>query len=560
MLIDARLSELQSITKDVCIIGSGPAGISLARELINQDIQVCLLESGGPYPDAQIQELADGFSMGEPIHPPIDVCTRQLGGNSNAWVIKIGNDQIGVRYAPLDEIDFEKRDWMPNSGWPFDKSHLNSYYERAQEVCQTGPFAYRPDSWENNQAKRLPLDEDRIETAMFEFGPRKAFFQQYKEEIVGSKNITIYSNATVVEIEANEACKTATRVRVACLSGKQFWVSAKVFVLACGGFENARLLLMSNQQHTAGLGNQHDVVGRYFNDHPIVYGGQFVPADPDLFNKTALYDLRRINGFPAMGYIKPSQKALRREELLNLSAIFFPRPSQRQADAVESFKHLAKSALGKQFPQELPSHLLKTFLGLDYVTKAVYLAATKKQPLMPGLHQGGWSKLPKNQNRFESFEIIHQIEQSPEPSNRVMLSRERDILGCPKLEVHWRWSQDDAERIRRGQLLIAKELYRAGLGNFHVEHEDGIPKIGCPSGSHHLIGTTRMHNNPNQGVVDADCRVHGLSNLYIAGSSVFPTGGYANPTLTIVALSLRLGDLLKQEFAKKSLALNLSET
>lgn len=553
MLMDARSLNLQSITKDVCIIGSGPAGVALARELIGQKFEVCLLESGGPSFPSQAQELATGSVVGEPIHAPSDVCRRQIGGTSNTWCLRVGDQQIGVRHAPLDEIDFEKRDWMPNSGWPFDKAYLQPYYERAQKVCQAGPFSYQPDSWENEQARRLPLDNRRMETVMFQFGTKTAFSQQYMEELESSNNISVYSNATVVEIETNEAGKAATRVRVACLSGNQFWVSAKIFVLACGGFENARLLLMSNQQQKEGLGNQYDVVGRYFNDHPLVIGGHFIPANPDLFNQTALYDLRRINGNSVMGYLKLSKDVLQKEHLLNLSAILFPRPSQRKTQAVESLKYLAQAVLSKKFPQEFPAHLFKTVSGLGYVAQSVYGVLAQDQPLMPGLHQGGWSKLPKNQNRFTTFEVLHQIEQTPEPFNRVTLSRERDVLGCPKLEVHWRWTRDDAERIRRGQILMAEEIHRAGLGEFHIGEEGGLPLIGRPSGSHHLISTTRMHADPKQGVVDANCRVHGISNLFIAGSSVFPTGGYANPTLTIVALALRLGDLIKQKLSSKTL-------
>lgn len=556
MLIDARLSEIQSITKDVCIIGSGPAGLSLAREFICQNVEVCLLESGGTAPDPQVRELADGLTVGEPIIPPIVAGHRQIGGNSNMWSVKLGNGQVGVRYVPLDEIDFEKRDWIPNSGWPFDKAHLTPYYERAQRICHSGPFVYHPDFWEDDHAKRLPLDESQIETGMFQFGPSRAFHQQCREELTRSNNITIYSNATVVEVEANEVGKMATRVRVACLDGKQFWVSAKIFVLACGGFENARLLLMSNRQQQTGLGNQYDVVGRYYNDHPLVMGGRFIPADPNLFNKAALYDLRQVVGFPVMGHLKLSKEVLQQEQLLNLSAVLFPRPSLRQVKAFESLKHLAKTALSNEIPRNASAHFLKTLLGLDYLTQAAYLALTKKQPFLPVFAHGGWSELPKNQNRFKAFEIIHQIEQSPEASNRVTLSGERDALGCPKMVVHWQWSRDDAERISRAQGLIAKELHRAGLGEFHVEQEDGLPKIVRPSGTVHLMGTTRMHEDPKQGVVDANCQVHGFSNLFIAGCSVFPTGGYANPTLTIVALSLRLGDHIKQKLNKRALAIS----
>ena len=141
----------------------------------------------------------------------------------------------------------------------------------------------------------------------------------------------------------------------------------------------------------------------------------------------------------------------------------------------------------------------------------------------------------------------HLIEQSPDPENRVGLSLERDALGCQKLQVHWRWHRDDAENFTRSVNLFAEELTRTGLGTCRTKlNTQGLVDIITPAGSHHLMGTTRMHDDPKQGVVDANGRVHGIENLYIAGSSTFPTGGYANPTLTIVAMSLRLADTIKK--------------
>jgi choline dehydrogenase-like flavoprotein len=148
--------------------------------------------------------------------------------------------------------------------------------------------------------------------------------------------------------------------------------------------------------------------------------------------------------------------------------------------------------------------------------------------------------------------VLHLLEQSPDPDNRIVLSRDRDALGCHKLELHWRWSRNDAERIVRAQHIFARELQRSGLGTWHVEaDEEGLPKIGRPTGSAHLMGITRMHHNPKYGVVDANCCVRSIHNLFVAGSSTFPTGGYANPTLTIVAMALRLADFIKQTLVQK---------
>ncbi|NMG08345.1 GMC family oxidoreductase [Brasilonema sp. UFV-L1] len=551
MLKDARLiSKDLVIETEVCIVGSGAAGITLAREFIGHKTKVCLVESGGLEFDPQTQALSEGLTVGDPFLSLTDIRCRRFGGNSNLWSIKIGKGRKGVRYVPLDEIDFEKRAEVPYSGWPFGRSHLEPFYKRAQSVCQAGSFAYDPDTWEDKQAKRFPLNENQLLSAMFQFGPGDIFNQEYRQELELADNITVYLNLNAVEIETNESVKTATRLRVASLQGKQFWIAAKVFILAQGGLENPRLLLMSNRQQTAGLGNEHDLVGRFFMDHPLVNGGDFIPADPDLFNKMALYDLRRVNDVPVLGYLKLSKEVMQREQLVNMSAVLFPRPSQRQLKAIESFKAVAEPLIHGKLPQLSGKEFVNIIGGIDYVMLASYLAATKNQSLLHGFHRGGWSELPNNQQRFKVFEVVHQVEQVPNPANRVVLSKERDALGCQKLELHWRWDTDNALKIRRSQEIIAQELACSGLGEFRIEQKEGLPKLVTPAGTAHHMGTTRMHIDPKQGVVDENCQVHGISNLFIAGSSVFPTGGYANPTLTIVALSIRLADWIKKSLVQ----------
>lgn len=547
MLIDAyTLPEDHVVETDVCIIGSGPAGISLAREFIGRNIQVCLLESGGLNADPQIQTLTQAGTTGDPQMSLFLSRHRQVGGNSNRWAIKIGNGQMGVRYAPLDAIDFEQRDWLPYSGWPFSRAQLNPYYERAQAVCKVGMLDYEADRWESKKAQRLPLDSDRFTTTMFQFGARDVFAQEYRQALAQAGNITLYYNATVVELVANEAAKAVTRVRVTNLQGRRFTVAAKVFILAQGGLENARLLLASKRQQTCGLGNQHDLVGRFFMDHPLVGGGMFRPNNPKLFDQMALYDLRQVNQVPMMGKLTPAKALMQREQLLNVGILLFPRPNLRQFKAIASFKCLLEELVDGNLPTQIPQHLLNTLQGLDYIALASYLTAKHKQSLLHGFGRGGWSELANNQRRFKQFQLFYQVEQAPNPSNRVTLSADRDPLGCQKLELHWRWGELDARSIRRTHALLAAELARSGLGELLLEDPTREPQVLTGGVAHHM-GTTRMHVDPKQGVVDDQCCVHGIENLFVAGSSVFPTGGYANPTLTIVALSLRLADHVQQK-------------
>ncbi|HEY9734658.1 MAG TPA: GMC family oxidoreductase, partial [Trichocoleus sp.] len=168
---------------------------------------------------------------------------------------------------------------------------------------------------------------------------------------------------------------------------------------------------------------------------------------------------------------------------------------------------------------------------------------------------GGWSLRQDQEKAFSCFEVLHFTEQAPDPANRIMLSNDRDVFGYPKMQLQWRWSDQDIQSIRRAQALFKQEFAKAGLGELKVELDQGLPRMIYPS-IHHHMGTTRMHESPKHGVVDANCRVHGVSNLYVASSSVFPTSGYANPTLTIVAIAIRVADQIKRKMAQPSLEIS----
>lgn len=548
-LIDAHsLPADETIETEVCIVGSGPAGITLARELAGQNFRVCLLESGSTHlPTAATQSLSECQSVGDRFQViNAEIRNRQFGGNANLWKIRIGNNQKGVRYVPLDPIDFEQRDWLPYSGWPFDRTHLQPFYERAQAVCQIGPFAYEAEAWEDAQAPQLPFVGNRVTTGMFQFGPGTVFTRDYRDAIDQASNITTYLNANAVELETNETANTVTRVRVACLSGNRFWVAAKLVVLAVGGIEGAQLLLVSDQVQKTGLGNQNALVGRFFMDHPYLYGGLFIPNDPAIFNSTALYDLRRMNNVAIMGALKLTDEVLRREQLLNMTALLLPRHRRFRSKAIASLKTLVASRHHRLGAKAGLRHLGNVLMGVDDIAIAAYKVLTQQRPVSPTLNNGGWSYLPDKQRRYQLFEVFHQTEQTPHPDNRLVLSGETDHLGRRKVQLQWRWHDRDIQNIKRAQTIFAEEIARAGLGRFHIERDGDLPIVSNPGTAHH-IGMTRMHSDPKQGVVDEHCQVHGV----IASSSVFPTGGYANPTLTIIALAIRLADYVKKVMAHR---------
>ncbi len=490
MLLDARtVPRNRPVETDVCVIGAGAAGLTLARELAGAPFRVALLESGGFDPDPATQALYRGLVHGRGYFT-LDGCrSRQFGGSTNCWQ--------GL-CRPLDPIDFEARSWVPHSGWPFRAETLAPFYARAQEVLRLEDFAYDAARWAAPGHPPLPFASDAIESRVFQVAPTR-MGELYRDEITRAENVDTWLFANVVEIEADAEARTVPSVRVATLDGNAFPVKARVFVLATGGIENARLLLASNRVQKAGLGNGSDLVGRYFMEHPHLVAGAFLRSGSEV--SLSFYRARNVGRVKLAGYLTGSDALQREERLLGFS-----------------------SFLAQEAP--LPGF---------------------EQALGRVVHEGdvaGGEPAPR------AVFFMNEIEQAPNPSSRVRLGEERDALGMPRVRLEWRLSGIDKQSIRRAHVILARELGRAGLGRLQLmlseDEYDWPPELG---GGRHHMGTTRMHADPEQGVVDAQGRVHGIANLYVAGSSVFPTGGAANPTLTLVALALRLADHLKERMA-----------
>jgi choline dehydrogenase-like flavoprotein len=546
LIIDARsIPNNQAIHTDVCIVGAGTAGITLARELIGQEFQVCLLESGGLEPDRETQSLYWGENIGLPYFTLDTARARYFGGSSNRWHIPIGNSILGARMRPLDAIDFQQRNWIPHSGWPFDKSHLDPYYQKAQTICRIDPFTYDLDDYEDPRRRpRLQLNGERVKTVVFKFGARDPFIESYPKEIARAENIITYLHANVLQIETDETLKTVSRLRVSTLNGNDFWLTARFFILACGGIEIPRLLLNSNTQQNAGLGNQNDLVGRFFMEHLHFWSGAFVPSEPDLFNSTALYNsIHMVNGIPIIGKLAFTENALCKDKMVNHCMQLIPRIGLKpildpylypdiSAEAVASAKMLLSAIRGGSIPDDFIKHIRNVLNEIDDVARIAYRK-------IKGKIVGNFSK-----KRIRLFILAHMSEQIPNPNSRVILSKKHDRFGLNRIALNWQVSSLDILSAIRAQEIIGEELSRAGLGRLYIKMKDESPPSDLHGGYHHM-GTTRMHVDPKQGVVDEHCRVHGISNLFIAGPSVFPTGGYANPVLTIVALTVKLADHLK---------------
>lgn len=534
MIIDARsLGSGTKLAADICVVGAGIAGLTFAREFQDRDITVCLVESGGLEADRVTQSLYWGENVGFPYYPLDTARARFFGGSSNCWNIPLGENVLGVRLRPLDPIDFEVREWVPYSGWPFGFNHLQPFYERAQTVCRVGPFSYGVEEWEDPAERpRLPFAEGPVKTAIFQFSRRDLFFRDYRNEIAASNNITGLINANATGMETNASAGNVTRLHVACLNGRKISVSAGTFVLALGAIETPRLMLLSNGVNKGGLGNGNDLVGRFFMEHPHLWSGIYVPSSERVFSSAGLYGIHTVRGVPIMGKLTLSEEALRRERILNYVVSIHPK--MRAAPSIDGGKRRFLSPPSGPSPDSGERERSGQGQG-GFGSDLGRIVTTLRNRI-------GESK------KLKVFELNHMSEQLPNPESRVTLSEELDALGQRRSRLNWRMTELDIRTIVRGQEIIDQEMRRAGLGRIYLEMRDATPPSHLTGGWHHM-GTTRMSADPKLGVVDKNCRVHGISNLYVAGPSVFPTGGYANPVLTIVALAIRLADRIKERLA-----------
>jgi choline dehydrogenase-like flavoprotein len=521
MKVDGRsLPAARELQADVCIVGAGAAGITLALALAGTSLQVCLLESGGLDADDEPWQLSQGRNVGHNYFPLSAARRRFFGGSTNHWT--------GV-CRPLDPEDLEPVPWMKISGWPISYEDLAGYYPRAQELCEIA-LRFDTDAWTSGDTGGpLNTKDGPITHAMFLRSPPTRFGEVYREQVLEAPNIHTVINSNVMEFEQPVDSAEITRVRVASLGANQFSVKARVYVLAAGGIENARLLLASNSHRPTGVGNDRNQVGRYFMEHPHLAFGTFLPSDPGL--DMSHYAEHEIDDYLGYGLIGISSEVRRKEKMLNFSMTFETAWSEEPSKGVESLKTLRNAYRGGQMPDDLGEHIYNVLTDLDAIGEVIYRRARRRpRPFV--------------------YRIFCRTEQEPNPASRVTLDEERDQLGMPRPVLDWQLTELDLHTLQRGQQIVARELGRLGLGRLRIpEAEDRKMWSQYIFGGGHHMGTTRMSDDPSFGVVDRNGRVHGTANLFVAGSSVFSTSGYANPTLTIVALANRLADHIKQELS-----------
>jgi len=524
------LFDLETATDDtlldieVCIVGAGAAGVALARDLMKAGRDVCLLEAGGMDYDEQTQSLTKGNITGMEYYELEHSRLRFFGGTTNIW---------GGRSIPLDRIDFEKRDWVPHSGWPITLDDLQPFYKTAHDSLELGDYDYGPGNWGKLKLSPIDFDPEKISHRFWRFDEvKERFNSQRSDDLVKAKNVQIVLHANLIALQATENASVITHLDAKSLGGRKLQVRARHFVLACGGIENARLLLMSDSVESNGIGNQFDQVGRYFMEHPHGRLAHIETKDPAVF--WALYRKRfstvDVPVAPAL-VLPPS---LQRElGVLNSAATF--KLQKDPSRGVPISKRVYMNLKHSLSPNKSGRRLWQVWRGSQN-----WLQRNVSMPLL---------RFGVKMNRMGLY-VMARAEQAPNPDSRVRLSAEKDALGCPRADLDWRLCALDKETMLQFGKTLQGEFSRLGLGKVTNCDwlEDGQLQwpvdatVGNhPIGGYHHMGTTRMSTLARTGVVDANCTVHGYHNLHIAGSSVFTTGGWANPTLTLLALTHRLG-------------------
>ena len=564
MLRDGRrIADGAELSCDVCIVGAGPAGLVLASELARSALRVVILDSGGMSEDPEADLLRRLEFESADFRSPNDTRRRQLGGMASRWDTALPRG-LGARLLRLDALDFERREWVPHSGWPFSRAALDSYYERAGMLLGVGSTANEAPPPEWRSAAPLPLDDELAVTTVDWLIPRERVTRDLRDAVAAAPRTTVLHHATAVRVEADGNGASVQALRARARPGSSFAVRAGAFVLAAGTIESARLLLLSNDVQPSGLGNASGNVGRFYMDHPYVIAGFLRPRDASLFNRVALYDVRERSGVLRSGRLRIAEEAQRDERLLNGSLRLQPRLGERYRSALNAGRSLASAARrGRVTRQSVRETAALLPIVPDLLRTGISLGA-RQHRLGPQPTKLGWSHLGGNERRFGHFTLVLQPEQAPNPDSRVTLAGRTDHLGVQLARLRWSWSEPDLLSIRRTRELLAHEFERSGVGVLHQGGQElsaeleaaGLPAFEggsaapdvpllMPEGAHHHLGTTRMHRDPSDGVVDGQCRVHRVSNLYVAGGSVFPTGGSANPMFTIAALAVRLADQLR---------------
>jgi choline dehydrogenase-like flavoprotein len=507
---------------DVCIVGSGAAGLTVGVELIDSPLRVALLDAGGSSITAAAQDFYQYASVGLAHNRDGNTRFRVFGGSTTRWA--------GQAY-PLLDIDFERRNWVPESGWPLDRTDLDPFYRAACSMLNIPSFDHEAARMDRSLNFEPGFDPQLLRPLMTRFSPDPDMSRTLGARILLAPNVQVILGANVVELVIDRTATSMRAVRVVTNGRRRLLIEASIFVLCIGGIETARILLASNRILDGGVGNGSGLVGRYFQDHPGLVVGPLRGGDPAHIRRSFRPKLHKGVRFQPL--VRASDELQRSSRLLNIGASVTFKDEQRD-NAVRAAKALFLA------PRRMDARA---------EARRTWRAAVYHP--VPGLQAAG-RHFVLGRPALDAAGVPHLViggEQAPNPDSRLALSVETDALGVPRLSLDWRLTALEIHTYRSFVDIAATEFERAGLGQvdlcgFRIP-DDPAELSGRVIDAAHHMGTTRMGRDSTTGVVDSDCRVFGVDNLYIGSSAVFPTSGFSNPTLTIMALCIRLAQTVR---------------
>lgn len=454
----------------VVIIGSGPAGMTVARRLARGGIPSVMLDAGGEDYSDESQAFYQGEVVGDHYFDLEYARLRYLGGTSGHWA---GWCRI------LDPYDFEKRAWIPNSGWPIGHDAIEPYLDATRETLGLPEFG-----------RNIPVAEGINRIDLIRSDPVR-FGDKFRDELEKSDQIAVVLNTYATDLVAEG--RKIVKANLFSNGARAGSIEGPRFVVATGGIENSRLLLWSNLQSPDPVVPDTRALGRYWMEHPEFYAGETV-----IWNNEALHAAP-----DGHAYFAPTPEAMEEAGIMNFHALVMPHDYSGTRKLVAE---LACTAAGA----------------------------------------GRWLAEKVDMNLICGARIGLAWEQAPVYDNHVALSlSEKDEAGVPRPELHWRKGELERRTLVEGIKLFGAAFAAGEVGRVRmdawVREGEEYPTEGHNIAGYHHMGGTRMSEDARTGVVDSDCRVHGMGNLYVAGSSIFTTGGYANPTTNIVAFAERLG-------------------
>ncbi len=562
MIGDARsVVRGTRIEADICIVGAGAAGITVALELLGSGQRIVLLEAGGTTEDPEDQALYEGEVADALLHsPPDKYRQRRFGGSTTIW---------GGRCVPFDPIELEHRSWIPDSGWPISYQELAAYYPRANAVCEAGECVY--DAERAMPGGMRPLLRDFAPTdfttgRIERFSCPTDFGRRYRDRLATAPDVRVLLHANCTRLLASADGARIEQAIIETLDGNRFGVIATRFILATGALEVARLLLASRDVHADGIGNARGLVGRYYMCHIAGSIGTLRINSPTEHVWQG-YD-RAEDGVYCRRRIALTEAVQRREAIGNaVFRLHHPRiPDPRHRTGALSAIFLARRFISYEYGKRLVTQQpvgAQAWLqhaanaGLDVFGTSRFLWHWLRDRVLAE------RKFPTViiRPRKNLFSLDFNAEQVPNWDSHVRLTGQTDRFGMPRLHIDWRYSELDVRTVATAFQLLQRDLAQSALGELTLDPDEAdietvIRRDGAYGGHH--IGTARMAHEPAHGVVDEDCRVFGVHNLYVAGSAVFPTSGQANPTLTLVALAIRLAHHVEAEASRPAINLRQS--